>query len=89
MFEAWNRDDVTSFGWNVERLLGMKRKEESDDAETETGAKDQAECVTVVVESKHHKPWVWFTTDRKFWHELGFLASFFQLMAASVFWISG
>ena len=38
---------------------------------------------------KPHKKWIWWSTDPKFWHELGFLASFTQLIAASVFWISG
>lgn len=33
--------------------------------------------------------WVWFSTDTKYWHELGFLAAFSQFCGATIFWISG
>ncbi|KAF5382353.1 hypothetical protein D9757_012714 [Collybiopsis confluens] len=35
------------------------------------------------------KKWIWFSMDLKYWHELGFLAAFVQLWAATIFWISG
>jgi hypothetical protein len=35
------------------------------------------------------RKWIWFTTDPKYWTELGFLAGFVQLWAATIFWISG
>ena len=31
----------------------------------------------------------WFTLDRKYWRKFGFLAAFFQLWGATIFWISG
>ena len=33
--------------------------------------------------------WMWWSTDRKYWHELGFVAGFAQLCGATIFWISG
>ncbi|KAJ7794646.1 hypothetical protein B0H14DRAFT_3556636 [Mycena olivaceomarginata] len=35
------------------------------------------------------KKWIWFSTDDKYFHELGFLAAFVQYWAATIFWISG
>jgi hypothetical protein len=53
-------------------------------------AKDAGEGVTVTeLQVKPRKPWIWWSTDPKFFHEIGFLASFFQFIAATVFWISG
>lgn len=36
-----------------------------------------------------HKKWIWFSLDTKYFHEIGFLAAFFQFWAATIFWISG
>ncbi|KAF8590093.1 hypothetical protein K439DRAFT_1628306 [Ramaria rubella] len=33
--------------------------------------------------------WIWFSTSSKFWHEIGFIASFCQFCGATIFWISG
>nr|GAT46672.1 predicted protein [Mycena chlorophos] len=35
------------------------------------------------------RKWIWFSGDRKYFHELGFLAAFIQYLAATIFWISG
>ncbi|KAJ6491261.1 hypothetical protein C8R47DRAFT_976550 [Mycena vitilis] len=35
------------------------------------------------------RKWIWFSTDCKYFHELGFLAAFVQFWAATIFWISG
>ena len=40
-----------------------------------------------VVQRGEDKRWIWFTLDRKYWREFGFLAAFFQLWGASIFWI--
>jgi hypothetical protein len=86
MWEAWNRDDVASFGWHVEQILGVQEGDGgSESRDAEKGGGDE------VAKLKAHvrKPWIWYSTDPKYFHEIGFLASFFQLIAASVFWISG
>ncbi|RDB30427.1 hypothetical protein Hypma_007169 [Hypsizygus marmoreus] len=67
ILEAWNRDDVVDFGWNVERELIFHSEKAAKPPTT----------------------WIWFSTDPKFFHELGFLAAFSQLCAATIFWISG
>jgi hypothetical protein len=85
ILEAWNRDDVASFGWNVEQvLLSMQ----SGDVEKNEKGQEGNSTITKVVE-KPHRRWIWWSTDAKFWHEIGFLAAFSQLIAATVFWISG
>ncbi len=33
--------------------------------------------------------WVWFTVEVRYWRDLGWYGAFFQLLAASIFWISG
>ncbi|KAF8970476.1 hypothetical protein BDZ97DRAFT_1791637 [Flammula alnicola] len=92
ILEAWNRDDTTSFGWNVKKALhhlegdveaGHKSgKPHADIDGSETpGSRTEDE--------KPRKKWVWFSTDTMYWHELGWCAAFFQLLAASIFWISG
>ncbi|KAF9527398.1 hypothetical protein CPB83DRAFT_934328 [Crepidotus variabilis] len=50
------------------------------------GAKDETEqSERRVLDDK----WVWFSLDRKYFREIGFLAAFFQFWAATIFWISG
>ncbi len=44
---------------------------------------------TLAEKPKPRPKWVWFSTDPKYWHQLGWYAAFFQLLAASIFWISG
>ena len=39
--------------------------------------------------SKSRRKLVLFPYKRQLWHEIGFVASFVQLWAASIFWISG
>ena len=44
---------------------------------------------TLTEKPKPRPKWVWFSMDPKYWHQLGWYAAFFQLLAASIFWISG
>jgi hypothetical protein len=83
ILEAWNRGDAASFGWGVEKAF----RHMSGDEEGLTAGSAQSE--TAADQQKPTEQWTWFTLDRKYWHELGFLAAFSQLCAASIFWISG
>lgn len=84
MWEAWNREDVANFGWGVRNSIRPRQSNiEEDLRRTPTVNRS-------LVEEKPEKGhWVWFSLDRRYWHELGFLAAFSQLCAASIFWISG
>ena len=78
MWEAWNRDDCASFGWAVHHNHDEERVEVK-----------REEAEVAVVQRGGKKRWIWFTLDRKYWREFGFLAAFFQLCGATIFWISG
>ncbi|KAJ7718682.1 hypothetical protein DFH07DRAFT_872388 [Mycena maculata] len=77
LWEAWNRGDAADFGWGVRMLL---HGEPSDETETENHEKSP---------SAPRKKWIWFSTDGKYFHELGFVAAFVQYWAATIFWVSG
>ncbi|KAJ6532769.1 hypothetical protein DFH09DRAFT_134102 [Mycena vulgaris] len=79
LWEAWNRDDTADFGWGLKMLL---HGEPTDDAENSTPASEKPFAAP-------KKRWIWFSTDAKYFHELGFLAAFVQYWAATIFWISG
>ncbi|KAJ7253762.1 hypothetical protein B0H12DRAFT_1116515 [Mycena haematopus] len=76
LWEAWNRRDVAQFGWNVEILIHPEKSPIS------TPGSEQPPAAPT-------KKWIWFSTDGKYFHELGFLAAFVQFWAATIFWISG
>jgi hypothetical protein len=82
LWEAWNRNDVVNFGWEIEKALHL----DQDDRESESGnnAPD-----TIIEENPKHQKWIWWSTEGKYWYELGFLAAFAQFCAATIFWISG
>ncbi|KAF5383151.1 hypothetical protein D9615_005011 [Tricholomella constricta] len=84
ILEAWNRDDVAEFGWNVHlHLLHSKPG---------LGDESPPSLLRGVEPDQPVKPethWIWFSTDTRYFHELGFLAAFVQLWAATIFWISG
>ncbi|KAJ7598488.1 hypothetical protein C8J56DRAFT_848328 [Mycena floridula] len=79
MWEAWNRDDTVNFGWGVEKALYP-----DSEAAVDTPPVSEKEPTVPT-----RRQWKWFSTDRKYWHEFGFLAAFAQLCAASIFWIAG
>ncbi|KAF8906737.1 hypothetical protein CPB84DRAFT_361120 [Gymnopilus junonius] len=91
ILEAWNRDDTASFGSNLKKALS------SNSGETTRGLIQPQEKLQSVSanqspadkESESQKRWKWISVDPKYFHEVGFLASFFQLLVASIFWISG
>ncbi|KAF7348579.1 hypothetical protein MVEN_01375500 [Mycena venus] len=82
LLEAWNRDDTADFGWNVKKLV---HGESSEGAETNTDSTPGSEKPSSAPKQK----WIWFSTNGKYFHELGFLAAFVQYWAATIFWISG
>ncbi|KAG6873916.1 hypothetical protein C0995_009697 [Termitomyces sp. Mi166 len=55
VFEAWNRDDVANFGWNL-YILHHKNTADGSSATGHPG--------------KLSKQWIWFTTNTKYFHEL-------------------
>lgn len=102
MWEAWNAD-TRAFEFNVERAVarvkedlenGKKLVEERIGGTTRSSpalASDDADPTEngPMMDQKDRPHWVWFSTERKYWHELGWYAAFFQILAASIFWISG
>ncbi|RXW12423.1 hypothetical protein EST38_g13430 [Candolleomyces aberdarensis] len=143
MWEAWNRDDVSSFGWNVNHTFHQIGSELHDTtykafgeiprAMKEIGSALSRESVHgyAAAEQKLHptdpekgistsgssepspaspptgntspdqgdsphppelslkRRWIWFSTDTKYLREVGFLAAAFQMLGATIFWISG
>jgi len=83
ILEAWNRDDAANFGWGIEQALQHKFGDEGLSSLRSTPLDPP------VISEKPIRKWKWFSSDRRYWHEMGFLAAFFQLCAASIFWISG
>jgi hypothetical protein len=74
VWEALNRDDVVDFGRVVKEMV---LKMENGGTPVKVEKKPMAE------------KWIWWSTETKYWHELGFLASVIQFCGASIFWISG
>ncbi|KAH9477513.1 hypothetical protein JR316_0009732 [Psilocybe cubensis] len=97
IWEAWNRDDATHFGWNAKRALFTHKLEKGGGkeglSESESGSRSPVSMpVSDAEEEDESAPehrWIWFSTNGKFFRELGFLGAFSQLVAASIFWISG
>ncbi|KAJ3729888.1 hypothetical protein C8R42DRAFT_653130 [Lentinula raphanica] len=81
VLEAWNRGETANFGWGVRQALGY------DNASNEHAVNSRFSKTENDSETEHK--WVWFSSDPKYWHELGFLAAFVQFWAATIFWISG
>jgi hypothetical protein len=101
MWEAWNRDDdigVDGFGEAVENAIFPDHVADKKDGDLENGTH---QTPTPPPDEKQRsqqgggegkekeKKWIWFSADPKYWHEVGFLAAWFQLCAATIFWISG
>ncbi|KAJ6616516.1 hypothetical protein B0H10DRAFT_1397839 [Mycena sp. CBHHK59/15] len=77
LWEAWNRGDTADFGWGVKMLLHADASESTPGSAAEKPS------------TAPQKKWMWFSTDGKYFHELGFVAAFVQYWAATIFWISG
>lgn len=94
LLEAWNREDTSSFGWNVKQIIYGSPGEPSgpNNGEAKRPSPDEPRTRSPdpkLEESPPKQKWIWFSTDPKYFHEVGFLAAFFQFLAASIFWISG
>ncbi|KAF8156823.1 hypothetical protein B0H34DRAFT_675223 [Crassisporium funariophilum] len=92
ILEAWNRDDTENFGWNVEHAFHHDPKKVIIGKHGPIGTPTDDNLEVQPLEVKHTKPektWIWFSADPRYWRELGFLAAFWQLFGATVFWISG
>ncbi|KAJ3998093.1 hypothetical protein F5050DRAFT_1873318 [Lentinula boryana] len=83
VLEAWNRGETANFGWGVRRALGQENASDSNGYAVNSSSEGKAGNL------KHQRKWIWFSSDSKYWHELGFLAAFAQFWAATIFWISG
>ncbi|KZT41793.1 hypothetical protein SISSUDRAFT_1042305 [Sistotremastrum suecicum HHB10207 ss-3] len=92
MWEAWNRNVEAYFGRSIRGVRGAGYARHSQDTDTERPfttleqgiSKEDANSL-----NEHGDKWIWFSTDRKYLHEIGFLAALIQLCGASVFWVSG
>ncbi|KAF8067813.1 hypothetical protein FPV67DRAFT_1669692 [Lyophyllum atratum] len=84
ILEAWNREDAAEFGWNVRQYLHHPKSSNPDHERPSSSDRDKSEYP-----GKPPTRWIWFSADTKYLHELGFLAAFSQLCAATIFWISG
>ncbi|KDR68383.1 hypothetical protein GALMADRAFT_104940 [Galerina marginata CBS 339.88] len=89
LLEAWNRHDAVAFSNN-------SSKESLDPENSDNGTKrsedvhlEAMNTLPKADQTSTKKKWIWFSTDSKYFHELGFLAAFFQLLGATIFWISG
>ncbi|KAF8574628.1 hypothetical protein K439DRAFT_821275 [Ramaria rubella] len=60
----------------------------SDSANANENANGKGTEGTYCPAIQRNTTWIWFSTS-KFWHEIGFIASFCQFCGATIFWISG
>lgn len=74
---------MVCFGYAVDRALQYHHHKHKDEKVTSDYGTDENSEKTPTFH------WVWWSSDRKFWHELGFVAGFAQLCGATIFWISG
>ncbi|KAF9484834.1 hypothetical protein BDN70DRAFT_872097 [Pholiota conissans] len=102
IWEAWNADTQAFELYMGRAVARVKDDMESmkkvvEDAMNHNGRKHESPQVTMAEfadpaekSPEQERPkWVWFSTETKYWHELGWYAAFFQVIAASIFWISG
>jgi len=83
LWEAWNRGDASDFGWNIKLLAHGESPRDAEKAENSTPEAEKPSA------APKRQKWIWFSTDGKYFHEMGFLAAFVQYLAATIFWISG
>jgi len=67
----------------------LKKKVSGSNETLEVNLESTVDALPKAGQTSTRRKWIWFTTDPKYWHELGFLAAFFQLVGATIFWISG
>jgi hypothetical protein len=78
---------TVDFRWSVNRPIHGKSTE--SDATEKNTSDDTPGSDSETPSRPPKKKWIWFYTDDKYFHELGFLAAFVQYWAATIFWISG
>ncbi|KAF8906736.1 hypothetical protein CPB84DRAFT_1769501 [Gymnopilus junonius] len=84
VLEALNRRDAVVFS---DEATGKTADDNSHEHEPPRSPTEKGTAQTD--QSPRRKKWVWLPTNAKYWHEMGFLAAFFQLLGATIFWISG
>ncbi|KAJ3508693.1 hypothetical protein NLJ89_g5616 [Agrocybe chaxingu] len=90
ILEAWNRDDRANFGWGI-----SIHHPSTDNAVLNNGQPYKPSGDPFKFDSLEEKrvsgdkKWIYFPANSKYWREMGFLAAFFQLIGATIFWISG
>jgi len=80
VWEAWNRGESAYFGGSFDQAIHHGVILRNDKG------------VTTISSQKttgHPQGWIWFTTDTRYWHEIGFVAGVIQCCGALIFWISG
>ncbi|KZS93206.1 hypothetical protein SISNIDRAFT_550190 [Sistotremastrum niveocremeum HHB9708] len=90
IWEAWNRNDAAYFGQSVEKFARAKYHPDVTGKGFRFAVLDEVISIaTKEGASPVDHTWIWFTLDTKYWREIGFVAGFTQLCAASIFWTSG
>jgi hypothetical protein len=102
MVEAVNANNTGCFGWAIERAFSEDAENSSDAVRLQPSTpqcthhhvnkqnlvgKDYSES------DRNSRPWIWWPSmadlRTHYLREIGFLASFTQLLAATIFWVSG
>lgn len=89
MWETWNKNYPEKFGQAL-RSLSYGRSRAGAGGEVKVDEKPQSPSEQYLTKDVRQRgQWIWFTCDRRYWHELEFLSSISQLCGATIFWISG
>lgn len=89
IWEVLNADWMTFESRRTERDAAPDGVADMEKVGGKQGKAQMAEDSDWVPQTNARSRWVWFTVDPKYWHDLGWYGAFFQLLAASIFWISG
>jgi hypothetical protein len=101
MLEAVNENKTGCLGWAIERVLSQEKGSGHLQASKATCTHhhfNKGNLVgkgrdTSLTSSSTSKSWVWFPSmtelRTQYIHDLGFIASFAQLIGATIFWVSG
>ncbi|GJJ15813.1 hypothetical protein Clacol_010091 [Clathrus columnatus] len=79
MFAVWNPGNSAGFGRALRTSFSSRNRKRNMAQKTNENSTD----------SNSQGNWVWFSCDRRYWHDLEFLGAFTQLCGATIFWISG
>ena len=94
IFGIWEVLNAERMSFESKRVDRGAKLDDVEEADTEKGGGEQSK--TQMSEDSDWLPqtnvrprWVWFTVEARYWRDLGWYGAFFQLLAASIFWISG